>query len=252
MFKASALEYRFRFLLHLLIFVLGFTAPWDYFLHLDPSGPNEHLWGMLAATLARLGLGNVATAFNVLLAIAIVCAFAGAILRTWGAAYLGANVVQSHGMHTAQSAHVSGIHEDGPFRHSRNPLYLGTFLHTLALSLLMPPSGAIFCIVAIALLQLRLILAEEPFLYSQRGESYAAYYSLVPRIIPSLRPRVAAIGVAPRWPQAFLGEIYMWGVALSFAALGWRYEAQPLLRCVLVSLGVSLIVRAFMPKAAPL
>src|ERR1700677_1203419 len=159
MFKASALEYRFRFLLHALVFVLGFTAPWNYALHLDPPGPNAHLWGILAANLARLGIGNIASAFNLLLALGILLAFAGAWLRTWGAAYLGANVVQSQSMHTAQAAPATGMLHDGPFRYVRNPLYLGTFLHTLALALLMPLSGAIFAIVAIGVLQARLIFA---------------------------------------------------------------------------------------------
>jgi len=251
MFKASAFEYRFRYALHTLIFVLGFTAPWNYALHVDPTGPNAHLWGILAANMSRLGLGGIATAFDVLLGLGIACALAGAFLRTWGAAYLGANVVKSHTMHTAQSAPHTGILQDGPFRYVRNPLYLGTFLHTLALSLLMPESGAILCIIAIAVLQLRLILAEEPFLSARLGTPYAEYCATVPRIVPMLRTRVAPTGLKPRWPQAFLGEIYMWGVAISFAALGWRYNAGLLLQCVLVSLGVALMVRAFSSRAIP-
>jgi hypothetical protein len=35
----------------------------------------------------------------------------------------------------------------------------------------------------------------------------------------------------------------MWGVAASFAVLGWQYNANLLLRGVLVSLGVSLVVK---------
>jgi protein-S-isoprenylcysteine O-methyltransferase Ste14 len=248
MFKASAFEYRFRYLLHAVIFLLGFTAPWNYAMHLDPPGPNAHVWGILSANLARLDIGNIATAFNLLLTLGILCAFAGAFLRTWGAAYLGANIVQSRGMHTAQAQPSSGILQDGPFRYVRNPLYLGTFLHTLALSLLMPRSGAIFCIAAIALLQLRLILAEEPFLSAKLGAPYTAYCALVPRLLPTLRPRVAPAGLAPRWPQAFVGEIYMWGVALSFAFAGWRYNAWLVTQCVIVSLGISLVVRAFTPR----
>ncbi len=50
--------------------------------------------------------------------------------------------------------------------------------------------------------------------------------------------------VRAAWPQAFLGEIYMWGVALAFAAVGWRYNAMLLIQCVMVSYGVSLLLRA--------
>src|SRR5580698_8024672 len=199
MFKATALEYRFRYALHCVIFLLGFTAPWNYALHLDPAGPNAHLWGVLAVNLARMGVGNIATAFNVLLGLGIALAFAGALLRTSGAAYIGSGVVKSQTMHTAEADESSGLLQDGPFRYTRNPLYLGTFLHTLALALLMPVSGAIFTIVAIGVLQIRLILAEEPFLLAKLGAPYAAYCALVPRILPSLRARIAGTGLKPRW-----------------------------------------------------
>jgi hypothetical protein len=49
--------------------------------------------------------------------------------------------------------------------------------------------------------------------------------------------------------MAVLSEIYMWGVAVSFAALGWRYNAALVTQGVLVSLGVALVARAFVPKA---
>ncbi len=250
MFKASSIEYRYRYVLHTVIYVLGFIAPWNYVLHLDPTGPNAHLWGVLAVQFSRLGLGSIATSFNVLLAIGIAMAVLGAFLRTWGAAYLGANVVQSETMHTAQAVPATGMLQDGPFRHVRNPLYVGTFLHTLALVLLMPVSGAIFTIVAIGVLQVRLILAEEPYLSAKLGAPYAAYCALVPRIVPSLRPRITSTGLKPRWAQAALGEIYMWCVAVSFAAVGWQYDAVLLIKCVVVSFGVSLVARAFAPRAA--
>ena len=50
--------------------------------------------------------------------------------------------------------------------------------------------------------------------------------------------------------QAVLGEIYMWGVAGSFAIAGWRYDAVLLMKCVVVSLGVSLVARAFAPRSS--
>ncbi len=62
--------------------------------------------------------------------------------------------------------------------------------------------------------------------------------------------RVPASPQQPNWPNAFLGEIYMWGVVLSFAVFGWRYNAILITKGVLISLGVSLIVRAFLPKPA--
>jgi hypothetical protein len=98
---------------------------------------------------------------------------------------------------------------------------------------------------------MRLILAEESFLGAKQGEAYRAYCARVPRLMPALRPRVAASGALPRWPQAVLAEIMMWGVTVSFAVLGWRHNAFLLTKCLLVWLGVSLAVRAFQMQDWP-
>ena len=248
--KLSVFVFRIRYALHFLIFLLGFWAPWNYVLALDPTGPNAHVWGILAANLAQVGIGSLSAPvfnpFNFLLVAATACALVAAWLRTWGAAYLGSSIVKSSSMHSA--VEVNGVLTDGPFGYLRNPLYAGTFLHTLAISLLMPRSGAIFTIVAIGALQVWLIHGEEEFLSSKLGEPYKAYCALVPRVVPALRRKVAAVGLVPRWGQALVGEVYFWGVALSFAALGWRYNASLLIQCVVVSVGVSILARAFISK----
>ena len=158
-------------------------------------------------------------------------------------------------MHTADSptpfagGPVRGVLTDGPYRRMRNPLYVGTFLHTVALALLMPRSGAVFALVAIAVVQVRLILGEEDFLRRTVGAPYEAYCSLVPRILPALRARVAAGGRAARWGQAFVGEAYFWIVAAAFCLLGWRYNATLLIQAVVVGFGVSLVTKALVPRA---
>lgn len=244
--KASSLEFRFRFLIHFVLVLLGFTAPWNQWLHVDSSGPNAHVWGTLSAYLAMVKPGalGIATAFNLLLGFGIVCALAAAALRTWGSAYLGAGVVKAH---TFQG---HGVVAAGPYRRVRNPLYLGTIIHVFALALLMPPSGAIFCIVAIVIFQLRLILGEETFLAAKLGEPYLAYCARVPRLLPALVPRVAASSTRAAWGPAFLGEIYMWGVAVAFLAVGYRYNAFLITQGVVVALGLSLVARAFIPRPA--
>jgi len=122
---------------------------------------------------------------------------------------------------------------------------VGSWLFTVLLALLMPPSGAIFCVVALAVFQIRLILGEEAFLAAKLGAPYTAYCAQVPRIVPSLRARVASSGARPRWGEALLAEIMMWGVLASFAVVGWKYNVLLLDQCVLVWLGVSMVVRAF-------
>ncbi len=242
--KASAFEFRFRFLIHAVIFILGFSVPWDRWLHLDSSGPNAHVWGTLSAHLAMLAPGtlSIGSAFNLLLIVGGVCALVSAGLRTWGSAYMGAATVHSASMHGERMVAA------GPYRYFRNPLYLGIFIHTFALALFMPPSGAVFCVIAIALFELRLIFGEEAFLRAKLGEPYRAYCAQVPRLFPALRARVAASATRPAWGIAFLSEIYMWGVVVVFAVEGYRYNAQPIMQGIVISLGVSIVVRALLPR----
>jgi protein-S-isoprenylcysteine O-methyltransferase Ste14 len=243
--NATAFEFRHRFWMILAIFVLGFWAPWDTLLHLDGAGPNAHVWGWLAVLLSKSGVMGITSAFDALLLLGIACAAAGAILRTWGSAYLGVDGMRDPQMRGDE------VVADGPYRHLRNPLYVGSWLGTLALALLMPPSGAVFTILMLAGFLVRLILGEESFLSAKLGEAYTNYCARVPRLLPSLAARIAASGARPRWPQAVLAEIFLWGVTASFAVFGWQYNAHLLLRCVLVSLGASLVVKGLAKQQRP-
>jgi protein-S-isoprenylcysteine O-methyltransferase Ste14 len=242
--KATLFEFRFRFWILLGIFALGFVAPWNYWLHLDGAGPNTHAWGRLAIALSRAGM-DISAAFNLLLVIGIVLAFAGAALRTWGTACLGPEVMRDRALHGET------LIADGPYRFVRNPLYLGLWLLALALALLMPPSGVVFTLALLVLFQMRLIFAEEAYLSAQLGQVYAEYCARVPRLLPALRPRVPAAGIRPHWGQAAMAEIALWGTAVSFATVGWQYNAHLLIQCVLVSLGAALIVRGVAVKQQP-
>jgi protein-S-isoprenylcysteine O-methyltransferase Ste14 len=236
--KATAIEFRFRFLIHAVIYVLGFIAPWNFTLHLDTIST----WQLLAAWSYRYLRLTFSAGTIAVLVIGILLALTAALLRTWASAYIGASIVKDPSLHGDQ------VIAAGPYRYLRNPLYLGIFIHTLALALLMPPTGAILTIILIALFQLRLIATEESFLTARLGEPYRAFRARVPSLVPALTPRVSASPTQPAWPSAFIGEIYMWGAAASFAIVGWRYNAFLITRGVLVALGVSLIARAFLPK----
>ena len=236
---ATKFEYRFRFWLHGLIYALGYWSPW---LRWMPTWTPQTTWHVGMTLIARQGWLSFDGAAVVLLCVSIACAVLGALLRIWGAAYVGSSVVKSSAMHGET------LLADGPYRRTRNPLYLGTVFHTFAVALLMPPSGAIFAVALLWVFQVRLALAEEPYLTARFGEAYREYAARVPRFIPALTPRVPAAGATPQWLQAALGEIYMIGVAVTLAAFGWSFNAMTLIRGVLVSLGVSLVVRAFLPK----
>jgi protein-S-isoprenylcysteine O-methyltransferase Ste14 len=199
-------------------------------------------------------------AFKVVLVAAIGCAVAGAWLRTWGTAYLGVDVMSDKQMRSDTVIHPSEparrgsrLMAAGPYRYMRNPLYVGSWLNTLALTLLMRPSGAVFTLVALVGFHVRLILAEEAFLRAKLGEAYVAYCAQVPRIVPKLTsPKPTSqnrdVGHPARWDRAAVAEVYMWGSAAGFAVLGWRYDANLLLQCVLVSLGVALVVKGLVGR----
>jgi protein-S-isoprenylcysteine O-methyltransferase Ste14 len=236
--KATRFEFRFRFLIHGLLYLVSFVMPWNKWLHLD----TVRTWQWLASLLSRAGVLGFSSATLLVLVVGICFALAAALLRTWGSAYLGHGVVHDSAMHGDR------VVAAGPYRYMRNPLYLGTFLHTCSLALLTMPSGALFMLVTIGLLQVRLIGAEESFLTQQLGDAYREYCMRVPRLVPALRPRTEASGVRPEWGWATLSEIYIWGVAISYGALGWMYNAVLILQGVLVSLGVSMVVRSLLQR----
>ena len=252
---ATPFEYRFRFLIHALIFVVGFgLIPL-----LDGFTPgilqalgitNRTTWLVLSSMLSRQHLLNFSTAVTVVLLVAIVFLALAAWLRVWGAAYVGTHIVKSPTMH-AEGAHGRAMLADGPYRRTRNPLYLGVLLHTIGLAILMPPLGAVIAIALVWIFEVRLALAEEPFLTAQFGQPYLDYKAAVPRFLPAPTPVWPAAGDKPHWLQAILGEIYFLGALGTVAALGWDFNTPPLERGILISLGVSIVIRGLMPKPKP-
>lgn len=243
--KATRFEYRFRFWIHVLIYLLGFLAPWTYWTssNLGTQANAEPLWLELSTLLFRQGWLTYNAAVLALLAAALVFTGLGAWLRVWGAAYMGADVVQSKIMLGADR-----VVADGPYRRTRNPLYLGTLLHTIGIALLMPPTGALFAIPLLWIFQVRLALAEEPFLEARFGQAYLEYKARVPRFLPTPAPQVAAAGHAPRWGQALLGELYFLGAFLTLAVFGWSFDRTVMRQGLLISAGVAIIARAFVSR----
>lgn len=138
--------------------------------------------------------------------------FLAAALRTWAAAYLQSNTVQDPAMH------LDSIVADGPYRHLRNPLYVGAILLAFGIGLLASTAGFLFITICLTILFLRLTGLEETKLVSEQGDIYREFCRRVPRLWPSLKPRLPKGAVKPRWPQAILGEIHMWGFFAGMAA----------------------------------
>ena len=239
--RATTWEYRLRVPIVLLIILVGYIPFWESWLGLT----SKSTWLTLSALFARQGWLGFQAATTALLLVGVLCTGLAAWLRVWASAYLGAGVVSSPSM----LAEV--LVTSGPYRRTRNPLYLGMLLHTIGLSILMPPAGAILAIALVWILELRLAVADESFLHGRFGVAYENYAKQVPQFLPSPKPAVAGIGQAPHWMQAFAGEIYMVGVVLTMLAFGWDFNAQPLIRGILISLGVALVLQAFLPRPNP-
>ncbi len=242
--KATIWEFRLRVWIMFAMVAIGFWSPWLAALHGSSAGSRTSTWLWLGLQLAGFGISSTIGLGIVTIATILVAALA-TLLRVWGTAYLGIGTV-NHGQMQASKVLV-----DGPYRHLRNPLYLGSFLVFVAISVLMPPSGAAVSLVLLAMFLFRLILGEEAFLAPRLGASYATYRRAVPRLIPSPWPRVAASGQTPNWGRGLLGEIFPIGVLVTFVGLSWQYNAQLLEQGVLVCFGLSMIVRAVVvPKTS--
>ncbi|MFY9692000.1 MAG: isoprenylcysteine carboxylmethyltransferase family protein [Candidatus Acidiferrales bacterium] len=200
--KATSFEFRYRSWIIALLYTLGF---WAYSIdHVNsvqyviretfgPHYPRESLLLHLAFAFAALLVGL------------------GALIRTWGAAYLRSNIVHDANLHS------DTLVADGPYRFVRHPLYFGSILATIGVALMASRLGAVFMVVTLSLLFIRLAGREEVELEQQQGESYLAFRRRVPRILPALTPRLPAGQAKPQWGQAFLGEGFMWGFTLAVA-----------------------------------
>lgn len=237
--KAAQFEFRFRMWIAFAIYVLGFWAPWTRYGGFTSTASTT--WLELSGELGRLL--PLETASIVVTSAAIVLAIVGMIFRVWGTAYLGSPIVHSRAMQ------AGGVVASGPYRHLRNPLYFGSFIFLMAMTILMPPTGAVFSLVASFVQMLRLILREEPYMLAQQGETYVAYKNRVPRLIPSFTSRVPGSAVQPWWTQAFVAEMFYVMMTGCFVLLAWRYNADLLTQALLICFGLSLVVRAFTAKA---
>lgn len=226
---ASDVEYRFRAWVIAAIFFAAFELSW--WDHVSAATA-------LAALLTRGG-GNVHTVETLIFAVGAAATLGAAALRTWAAAYMRSDVVHD------PRVHDSRLVADGPYRYVRNPLYVGTILMAFGIAFAASRSGFVVLVAAIALFQYRLILREERALRATQGEGYRRYLATVPRLIPSLRPRVAAGELRPKWGQAIGGELFMWCFALAYVLFAATGSVRLLMwGCIVATAAVLLMRRA--------
>jgi len=200
-FRASEFEFRHRFFVVGFCFFLAFLS-----YRFDPRNAAQALGGRIAPHAPE----RVASAIFVLGALV---ATASAALRTWASAYLSGAVVHDTDLHSDR------LEADGPYRHVRNPLYLGMVMLAFGQGWLASRVGFLFLLPAVGVVSWRLVAREEHELATGLGAPYLAYAARVPRFWPALSPRLPRSGRRPRWGQALAAEAFFW----IFAAGTWVF-----------------------------
>ena len=192
--RATKFEFEKRFWIICAIYFTGFFL--SVFDHTSFIVALRHV---IAPSITRGSSDSDAFA-RIVITIGAFLVFLSAALRTWGASYLRTEVVHDSAQHS------EALIADGPFRYTRNPLYLANLPMAAGIGVLASRSGFIFLVLANWIFVYRLILREEESLLKTQGESYRAYCRAVPRFWPALKPRVSPGNLGPRLGPGLRGR----------------------------------------------
>jgi len=228
--RASDFEFRNRSWFILGIFSIGLAC-----YSLDAQNSGEVLARGLRSHFALWqALSFKTTIRDVFVGGALIVAF-GAVIRAWGAAYLRADVVHDSAVRSER------LVTDGPFRHSRNPLYLGILIGVFGAGVLSSRLGWIVQVVLAVGFCYRLIFREEAELLRCHGEDFFAYCRAVPRLVPTLRPRVPASGARPHWREALATQTPWWAIATGELAYAASLRLSIAILVALVGIPIQLV-----------
>jgi protein-S-isoprenylcysteine O-methyltransferase Ste14 len=199
---ASDFEFRHRTWLILGIFCTGLAC-----YSVDSQNSGEVLARSLHSHSALLQTLSPHTIIRLVFLIGAFFVALGGVIRAWGGAYLRAEVVQDSSVRTER------LVADGPFRYSRNPLYLGLLIGVFGAGVLCSRTGWVVQMILALVFCYRLILREEAELFLVQGERFLAYCRAVPRLLPALKPSVSASGALPHWHEAFATQMPWWAIA---------------------------------------
>jgi protein-S-isoprenylcysteine O-methyltransferase Ste14 len=187
--SASNFEYRNRHALIVLVYALAYAC-----YNLD------HLNALYAVMPSHLGVHQKDLIVRSLYIAATLIAAASALLLTGATAYRPNGPLSER----------NHLRVDGPFRYVRNPHYFGYFLLLIALGTFQSRLGLPIMLLVETVLLVRLVGHEEMLLDQRYRECFSRYRQAVPRIIPSLRPRIKTSGEVPLWLFAFRKNVFPW------------------------------------------
>jgi hypothetical protein len=153
----------------------------------------------------------------------IILCFAGATLRFMASGYLRKEAKLAVG---------------GPYAHTRNPLYLGTFLMALGATLSVGAYGLTVIMAVVFFLNYHYVIQhEEAKLPSYFGEAYHQYCNLVPRFLPRWtspeRSELQRINPAP--------EVYRF--SMSLANQNRAFEAYASFVALIAGMAVLVLIK---------
>jgi len=153
---------------------------------------------------------------------AVALAVAGWCLRAWGTSYLRVEVVWN------ADALTDRLYVAGPFRYTRNPLYLGNLFQAAAFALFAPPVGWWFIVFLQWLFLTALMQFEERQMRARYGAAFDAYCAAVPQLLPRVVPapgheaRHASFAVALLSETMSLGFVLALAVFAVFGRQAWQ------------------------------
>jgi protein-S-isoprenylcysteine O-methyltransferase Ste14 len=201
--RATEFEFRNRWWVIFAVFFAAFSA---YFI--DPVNAGAAIADWLAKRLGTTASDNT---LRLVFGFGAFLLALTALLRTWGTSYLRAEVMRDRRVHTDR------LLADGPYRHVRNPLYLGNILMAMGVGLMASRTGFLILTLGMTVFVIRLLLREEFELLRDQGEAYRRYCAAVPRLVPALAARVPAAGNVPQWGQGLRAELMYWLMAVAMA-----------------------------------
>ena len=199
---ASRFEFQHRTWFIFGIFCVGLACYW-----IDPQISGVMLGKVLRSHIALLQKIGPQASIRVIFLLGAFVVVLGGIVRAWGGAYLRAEVVQDSSLRTER------LVADGPFRYTRNPLYLGLLIGVFGAGPLFSRTGWVVQMILASAFCYRLIRREEAELYLVQGDSFVAYYQSVPRLLPALKARISASGALPHWREALASQTPWWAIA---------------------------------------
>src|ERR1700688_718182 len=150
-------------------------------------------FGFLITGLARIPPVPVYRMFanpTLVASIAGLAVVAGFAVRVWASSYLSSSIVWGDDPQATQ------LRVSGPYRFTRNPLYLGNVLQAIGVGLVTPWPVLVLVLTGVITFTYALIFVEESFLAEKQGEAYARYRAAVPRLLP-IPGKVAPDGRQP-------------------------------------------------------